>query len=85
MVASAIRNMQVPAYWPAPFGVHAIENRGVEVKMKKVMAMSSMPIMLDDDMPMVLVELGLDIPDMVGVGVPDMAIDMLFMSMVVES
>jgi hypothetical protein len=46
--------------------------------------MSSMPIMLDDDMSMALVELGMDIPDIVGVDVSDMDIDMLFMSMAVK-
>jgi hypothetical protein len=80
MVARAIKNMQVPAYWPAPLGVHALENSGVVVDVKNVMAISSIPIMLDDDIFIELVELAMDIPDIAAVGVPDMDIYMLFIS-----
>jgi hypothetical protein len=77
--------MQVPAYRPAPFGVHAFENRGVVVEVKKVIAMSSMPIMLEDDMSVELVELGMDIPDIVDVGVSVTDIVMLSISIAVNS
>ena len=51
------------------------------VEVKKVMAMLPIPIMLDDDMSMELVEVAMNLPDMVGVGVSDMDVDMVFMSM----
>jgi hypothetical protein len=85
MVARATKNMQVPAYWPAPFGVHAFENSGVVVEVKKVIAMSSMPIMLEDDMSMELVELAIVIPDIVDVGVSVMDIVMPFRFIAVNS
>lgn len=59
--------MHVPVYCPAEVGVHAMENRGVAVDVKNVIAIASIPIMfvVDEDMPIVLVELAMDIPDMV--------------------
>lgn len=40
-----MRKMQVPAYCPVFVGVQVMENRGVLVDVKKVMAMSFIPIM----------------------------------------
>jgi hypothetical protein len=46
-----MRNMQIPTYSPAVWGVKADDHRGVEVDAKKVMAMVSIPIVvvLEDD------------------------------------
>lgn len=46
MAARAMRNMQVPAYWPVVIGVHGMEKSGVPVEVKKVMAIASMPIIV---------------------------------------
>lgn len=47
MNASAMRNMQVPAYVPAPVGVQAFEYNGVVVDVKNTIIMSDMPIIPD--------------------------------------
>jgi hypothetical protein len=77
IAARATRNTHVPAYRPVEFGDHAIENSGVTVEVKNVMAMVSIPIMLvvDDDMSTELVELAMDIPDIVLVG--ELAMDIV--------
>jgi hypothetical protein len=65
-----MRNMQVPAYVPAPAGVQAFEYSGVVVDVKNTIIMSDMPIM----------------PDMLEEDEPDAeGIVMLPMSIVVES
>jgi hypothetical protein len=45
-----------------------VENSGVVVDVKNVMAISSIPIMLDDDISVELVELAMGIPHIVAVG-----------------
>jgi hypothetical protein len=82
MAASAMRKMQVPAYWPGVLGVHAMENNGVVVEEKNVIAIASIPIMLpvEDDISIELVEVGIDIPVMVLAGVPEVDVDMPFIS-----
>lgn len=89
MAANTIRNIHVPAYCPVVFGVHAEENRGVFEAVKNTMAIESIPIMvlLEDDMPLIelSVEVAIDIPDMVPVGLMLAVIDiviLLSMSMV---
>jgi hypothetical protein len=62
----AMRKMQVPAYWPAPFGVQAIENSGVAVEVKKVIVIWSIPIIvLEEDMSIAAVVVPMDMPVMV--------------------
>lgn len=78
-----MRNIHVPAYWPADCGTQDGENSGVVVDVKKVMAIASMPIIsVDDDMSMDPVELGIAIPDIVFVGSPEMDIVMPSISIV---
>ncbi|RAR01527.1 hypothetical protein DDE82_006406 [Stemphylium lycopersici] len=76
--ASTMRKMHVPAYCPESLGVQVVENRGVLVEVKKVMAMVDMSIFMDeeDDMSMLEVEVGMETSVMVAI---DMVI--LFMSM----
>ena len=45
MTESTIRKMQVPAYCPVLFGIHALEYRAVSVAEKKTIIMSDIPIM----------------------------------------
>lgn len=56
MVAKAIRNMQVPAYCPVVWGIQEDEKRAVLVEVKKVVAIESIVIILDESMGMVPVE-----------------------------
>jgi hypothetical protein len=68
MMASAMRKTQTPAYSPALCGVKAVDQRGVEVETKKVMAIESAPII-------VIPEVGVDVGiDMTSVGVADIII-----------
>ncbi|KAJ4372832.1 hypothetical protein N0V86_008198 [Didymella sp. IMI 355093] len=48
IVARAMRNMQIPAYSPVLCGVKDVDQRGVEVETKKVMAIESAPIIICD-------------------------------------
>lgn len=80
MAASAMRIMQVPAYWPVVMGVHGIEKRGVLVDVKKVMAILSMPINVSwcPEIGMECdVELPIAIPDIVMVG--ELVVDMVML------
>ena len=84
MAASAMRKMHVPAYCPCVFGVHAIENSGVVLEVKNVIAIVLMPIMLVlvlPDMSIAAVALAMDIPDMELVGEPDMLMAIVGISM----
>lgn len=45
MNANVMRNMQVPAYGPAPVGVQAFEYSGVVVDVKNTIIISDIPIM----------------------------------------
>jgi hypothetical protein len=68
--ASTIMKMQVPAYCPAPFGVQALEYKGVLLEVKKTIFIESMPIMLLDEEPAEVdigIELSMDMPDIVAV------------------
>lgn len=56
-----MRKMQVPAYWLAPEGVHAIEKMEVDVDSKKVMTME------DAGMAMLLASLGIGLVLVTGV------------------
>jgi hypothetical protein len=76
MVAKAIRYMHVPAYCPVEFGVQDREYNGVLVEVKNVMAMDSIPIIVELDDDDTGVELAIDIPDMALVGVADIDIVM---------
>lgn len=77
MAAKAMRNIQVPAYCPIDFGIQERENKGVVVDVKKVMAIAFIPIISSvDDMSIAPVELGIAIPDIALVGVPDVDIVM---------
>lgn len=57
IVAMMMRNMQVALYWPVVAGVQDMEKRGVVVEVKKVMAILSIPIIVD--MPSVEVDIGM--------------------------
>ena len=46
MIAKITRNMQVPAYWPAVFGVQDSVYSGVFAELKKTIAMSVMDIIM---------------------------------------
>lgn len=72
MTERTIRNMQVPAYCPIDSGIHAIENNGVVVDVKNVIAMLSIPIILafDDPMSIELID-----PIAVAIAIPDMVLD----------
>lgn len=69
--------MHVPAYWPVLFGIQLIENSGVIVEVKKVIAMDDIGIMSLEDID-VEVELDIAMPDMVldGLIVMDIDVDM---------
>ena len=77
-----MRNMHVPAYWPALLGVQALEYSGVWIEVKNTIAIELIPINgVEEDMSMAPpVELLIDVPDIVGLGAPDM--DILDMSIV---
>jgi hypothetical protein len=79
MIAKAIKNMQVPAYCPVELGVHVMENRGVVVDVKKVIAIESIPIMVVSDED-IADDVAIDIADVVLAGDPDIDIVMLDMS-----
>lgn len=75
MVAKAIRNMQVPAYCPVVLGVQEDEKRAVFVAVKKVMAIESIPIILDESMgmePSVGVAMGMEPSVRVAMGIAAM-------------
>jgi len=55
MAAKAIRNIQVPAYWPADVGVHVLVKSGVVEEVKKVMTM--------------VISIGADVEPSVGMGI----------------
>lgn len=70
-----MRNMQIPVYCPVDDGVHLIEYSGVAVDAKNVMAIVLIPVKSPDDMSIeLLVELGMDIPVLVGIAIPDIAV-----------
>jgi hypothetical protein len=46
-IARKMRKMQVPAYWPAFWGVHDSEYRGVLVAVKKAIAMPVCELMVE--------------------------------------
>jgi hypothetical protein len=48
IVPSVIRNMHIPAYCPELCGVKFFDQRGVEVETKKIMAIESAPIVIED-------------------------------------
>jgi hypothetical protein len=75
MVAKTIRKMHVPAYWPVEFGVQAVEKRGVVVEVKKVIAISLMPIIdVLDGMSMEEAVVAMGMSDIVAVAMSDMDI-----------
>jgi hypothetical protein len=71
IAASAMRNMQVPAYCPVDVGVQAVEKSGVLVEVKKVMLIMSMLIIVIPESAV-----GIDMPPiaLVGEGDSDMGI-----------
>lgn len=82
MVASAMRNMQIPAYSPVLCGVKAVDQSGVVVETKKVIAIESAPIIVisDDDVE-VAIELAIDMVPVV-VEVISIVIDISIMTAV---
>lgn len=50
MTGRMIKNMQVPAYWPALLGVQALEYKGVTVEVKKTMAISAIDMVIPPPM-----------------------------------
>lgn len=75
MAANTIKKIHVPAYWPVVSGVQFTENSGVVEEKKNVMAIESMPIMVDMGIEE-LVELPMAMPDIVLVAGMDMDMDM---------
>ncbi len=82
MKAKAIMKIQVPAYCPVDWGVHAMEKRGVLDEVKKVMAIESMPIIVDelleDDIDD---DVDMDMSDMVLVAAAAIVVAMLSIDM----
>ena len=90
---NVIKKIQVPAYWPALTGVQSLENKGVEVEVKKTIIMSPIDISIDDEgesipgievdeaMPFIASVIVLIVPDVeVIVGIDDMDMDMFVAS-----
>ncbi|OQU99023.1 hypothetical protein CLAIMM_04727 [Cladophialophora immunda] len=81
IAANAIKKTHVPAYWPLVFGVQVVEKSGVVEEKKKVIAIESMPAMVEDIGIGELVELPMAMPDVVvdaGIDIDidiDMALD----------
>jgi hypothetical protein len=77
MVASTIKNMQVPAYEPSPEGVQADEYKGVVADWKNTIAISAEVMRMEEpddvSMPSMLVEV--DITAVEVIVMPAIAVD----------
>lgn len=86
-----MRKMQVPAYEPWPWGVHAVEYSGVVTLWKKTMAISAEDIMMDEDEEPISISIppvddGIELPLVIVIDIPVMlaGVDMVMSILLAE-